>query len=298
MRIGIIGAGSIGLLFAAYLSETLNVIVYTRTKKQALEINQNGIILIKGNLSINKKVKAMPIDDWNGLEDLTIVTVKQYQLESIIKKFSHITDRALTILFLQNGMSHLKLLKSLMIHHIFVGTVEHGALKENGFKVMHNGEGVTNLALYSGDPALLKTFLSAVPEGFQIRWNESYYEMLLDKLMINAAINPLTAILQVQNGMLIKNDCYFKVLKNLIAEVAEILNLTDPDAYLQKVIDVCYKTADNRSSMLKDIESGRKTEVDAILGFLLEEAQDHEKSPALIQSFYLLVKGKENGHNG
>jgi 2-dehydropantoate 2-reductase len=46
--------------------------------------------------------------------------------------------------------------------------------------------------------------------------------------------------------------------------------------------------------MLKDIETGRKTEIDAILGFLLEEAQKQEKQAPIIKNLYLLVKGKEN----
>jgi 2-dehydropantoate 2-reductase len=45
--------------------------------------------------------------------------------------------------------------------------------------------------------------------------------------------------------------------------------------------------------MLKDIEAGRDTEVDAILGFLLEEAIDQEKKAPLVENFYYLIKGKE-----
>ena len=293
MRIGIIGAGSIGLLFAAYLSKTCHVTVYTRTIDQAKAINKNGIVLVKNSQEIKKDVKARGIDIWNGQEDLTVVAVKQYQLEGIIEKFSQVTKMPLNILFLQNGMGHLKLLSRLEGHNLFVGSVEHGAYKENAYKVRQNGEGVSNLALFCGDSANLTSFISLVPIDFPVCFHENYYEMLVNKLIVNAIINPLTAILQVENGWLLKNDYYYNVLKDLFTEITFILNLAEPNVYFNRVIEVCENTALNRSSMLKDIESGRKTEVDAILGFLLEKAQQQAKPAPLINSFYHLVKGKE-----
>jgi 2-dehydropantoate 2-reductase len=293
MRIGVIGAGSIGLLYAAYLSKTCQVTVFTKTVEQAAEINKNGIILEKKGCILRFNINASQIDQWTGREDLTIVAVKQYQIAEIISQIGGVNNKPINILFLQNGMSHLKQLSSLAGNNLFVGSVEHGAYKENAYTVRHNGEGVTNLALVSGDSASLEALAYSVPADFPVCLQENYYEMLLSKLIVNAIINPLTAILQVQNGLLIKDNDYFCVLKDLFAEIAFILDLANPEVYLQKVIDVCSTTAFNRSSMLKDIESGRKTEVDAILGFLLEEAQSKEKQAPIIRSLYHLVKGKE-----
>jgi 2-dehydropantoate 2-reductase len=293
MKIGIIGAGSIGLLIAACLSKACQVTVYTRTMEQAGAINKNGLIVVKNNQELKKDVKAYELDLWNGQDDLLIVAVKQYQLEAIIEKLSNFPGAPLNILFVQNGMGHLKLLSRLEGNNLFVGSVEHGAYKENAYRVRHNGEGTTNLALYGGDPAMLAAFSSIVPDDFPVSIHKDYYEMLLNKLIINSVINPLTAILQVENGRLLQNDYYYKVMRALFSEISYILDLAEPDVYFNRVIEVCQNTAVNRSSMLKDIESGRKTEVDAILGFLLDKAQKQGKTVQLINSFYLLVKGKE-----
>jgi len=112
-------------------------------------------------------------------------------------------------------------------------------------------------------------------------------------LIVNAIINPLTAVLRVNNGGLLENQFYFLVVKNLFTEISFILNLKHPVDYLQQVIDICKKTANNRSSMLKDIEAKRLTEVDAILGFLLEEAKKQDKKAPQIENLYYLIKGKE-----
>jgi 2-dehydropantoate 2-reductase len=293
MRVGIIGAGSIGLLFAAYISRVLEVTIYTRTLEQAAEINKYGILLKKGTERTISMVKALTISEWRGTEDLTIIAVKQYQLNSIIEKINQLPTIPNNLLFLQNGMGHLKQIKDIQVNNLFVGSVEHGALKENSYTVSHNGEGNTNVAVFKGDSASLYEFVSTATMEFPVVLQQDYYGMLVNKLIANAVINPLTAILQVKNGELIKNQYYFHVVRNLCSEISSIMYLNNPEEHLQRIIKICNSTADNRSSMLKDIEADRLTEVDAILGFILEEATSKGIKAPQAENLYYLIKGKE-----
>ena len=294
MKIGIIGAGSIGLLFAAYLSKAFSITLYTRTSEQAEEINQNGISIKEGTEEKKTRVRAMSISTWTGEEELTIIAVKQYQLHSIINDLTNLKRFPNTLLFLQNGMGHLKLLENISVSNIFVGSVEHGASKVNTYTVRHNGKGAINIALFKGDSLRIKEFAEASAAiNFPISIKEDYYNMLENKLIANAVINSLTAILHVQNGELISNPYYFAAVKKLFLEISFVLNLENPIRKFRNVVRICKKTADNRSSMLKDIEAGRKTEVDAILGFLLDEAAKQQKKAINIESYYQLIKGKE-----
>ncbi|EKN66328.1 2-dehydropantoate 2-reductase [Neobacillus bataviensis LMG 21833] len=293
MKVGIIGAGSIGLLFASYISRVFEVAIYTRTAKQAQEINKNGIILRKGEEEKVTMVKAQPFSLWQGTEDVTIIAVKQYQLPSIIEKINLLSVMPDHFLFLQNGMGHLKLLEEIGANHLYVGSIEHGALKENSYTVSHNGNGVTNVAVFKGDTITLQQFSSAFTREFPMSFQEDFYPMLEKKLIVNAVINPLTALLQVKNGVLIANPFYYQAVRNIFAEISFILNLEQSDEYLQLVIDICKNTADNRSSMLKDMEANRLTEVDAILGYLLDEARRQEKQAPQISNLYHFIKGNE-----
>lgn len=293
MKVGIIGAGSIGLLFASYISRVFEVTIYTRTSKQAREINKNGIILRNGREEKVTMVMAQPITVWQGKEDVTIIAVKQYQLPSIIEKINLLSVLPDHLLFLQNGMGHLKLLEEIGANHLYVGSIEHGALKENSYTVIHNGNGVTNVAVFKGASHTLQQFSSAFTGEFPMSFQEDFYPMLVKKLIVNAVINPLTALLQVKNGVLIDNPFYFQSVQNIFAEISFILNLEQSDEYLQLVIDICKNTADNRSSMLKDMESNRLTEVDAILGYLLDEAKRQEKQAPQISNLYYFIKGNE-----
>jgi len=294
MRVGIIGAGSIGLLFAAYLSRVFDVTVYTRSQEQANEINLHGISLLDRMDRTVAEVKALPITFWQGSEELTIIAVKQYQLFSIIERLKQTAAMPENLLFLQNGMGHLKLLNDLKGTNLYVGSVEHGALRENLYTVRHNGAGTTNVAVYKGDSEFLQWLTGVVSKVFPMTYQEEYFAMLEKKLIANAMINPLTAILHVKNGVLVDNPFYYKIFQNLFCEITAILNLKHPEEYWGQVIKICQQTADNRSSMLKDIEANRQTEVDAILGYLLEEAGRKGIISPQLETLYYLIKGKES----
>ena len=294
MRVGIIGAGSIGLLFAAYLSRVFDVTVYTRSQEQANEINLHGISLLNRMDRTVAVVKAVPITDWQGSEELTIIAVKQYQLFSFMERLEQTPVMPENLLFLQNGMGHLKLLNNLKGTNVYVGSVEHGALRENHYTVRHNGEGTTNVAVYKGDSEFLQWLTGVVSKVFPMTYQDEYFAMLEKKLIANAMINPLTAILQVKNGVLVDNPFYYKILQNLFSEITAILNLQHPEEYWGQVIKICRQTADNRSSMLKDIEANRQTEVDAILGYLLEEAGRKGITSPQLETLFYLIKGKES----
>ncbi|MGG5253052.1 2-dehydropantoate 2-reductase [Neobacillus sp. SM06] len=292
MKIDVIGGGAIGLLFAAYLSKSFAVTIFTKTSQQAAELNKHGIVLVKDQQSVSFRVQAKSMDEYEKPGDLAILAVKQYQLETVLAKLSEI-PACDSLLFLQNGMGHLTFLENVSANNVYVGSVEHGAVKENSYTVRHHGEGITNVAVYNGSLSPLSRFMEKAPSGFPFIFQDNYYEMLLDKLIVNAMVNPLTAILQIENGLLIANSFYYQTLRIFFSEIAGIVKLKDPEASFEKVVHVCRQTAKNRSSMLKDIEAGRKTEVESILGFLLKEAEKQKKNAPLCTVFYHLIEGKE-----
>jgi 2-dehydropantoate 2-reductase len=222
--------------------------------------------------------------------------VKQYQLADLI---SDIKAKAKgSILFLQNGFSHVKLLSDLETADVYVGSVEHGAVRENGFTLQHNGNGVTRTAIFKGEPDLLRELSTIAPANFPFILELDYKEMLIKKLIVNCVINPLTAILKVKNGELIQNPFYFEIFTEMFEECAHVLDLPNREQYFQNLMTVCEKTADNHSSMYKDIENGRQTEIDAILGYLAELSRSKNIKAPLIHNYYQCIKGKEHEREG
>ncbi|MFY4773766.1 2-dehydropantoate 2-reductase [Metabacillus sp. RGM 3146] len=289
MDIGIIGGGAIGLLFASYLSKQANITVYTNRKEQADLLNKEGILLLNGTERSLHRIHASNSNQYK--EQMIIVTVKQYQLEPVVMALA--SEKGKQILFLQNGMGHLEMLHALEGNEVYVGTVEHGAKKEAEGVVKHNGSGETRISLFLGQGQ--KNIHTMLPENeaFPIVLKDDWQSLLERKLLVNACINPLTALLRVPNGMLIENTYYYQLMKSIYDEAIQVLNSNKSDMSFKVVEQVCMSTSSNHSSMLQDIEleQGRNTEVDAIIGYLLGEAEKKKIHVPVLHFLLKAIKG-------
>lgn len=294
MKIAIIGGGAIGLLFAHYLNENHEVRVYIRNSTQLQKLRKKGLTTERKGIRSNAPLKAFHFKEWKGEEDLTIIAVKQYSIPEVVKDLMEMnTGKCGSYLFLQNGMGHLKWAEMLEAENIYVGSVEHGALKSEPDTVLHTGIGVTKVAALKGDVELLSKISDSASCYFPFKFAGNHIEMLIEKLIVNCVINPLTAVLRVRNGELLANKYYYQLFLRLFDEVSGILGIPDKAGALTHVKSVCEETGMNRSSMLKDIEEGRETEIDAILGYILEEAEKKKMSAPYSESLYCQIKGRE-----
>ena len=101
--------------------------------------------------------------------------------------------------------------------------------------------------------------------------------VIWSKLVINVGINALTAITRLKNGMLVQHDGTREVLRSSVQEAVRIvkrkrikLAYDDP---IQKVESVCKATSSNVSSMLQDVLSKERTEIDFINGAIVRQGK-------------------------
>jgi 2-dehydropantoate 2-reductase len=100
--------------------------------------------------------------------------------------------------------------------------------------------------------------------------------LLWTKLAVNAAINPLSAILGLPNGELLRLPGARAQLIAAAAEVgvvAQAAGIALPVDPVARALQVAEATAPNRSSMLQDVEAGRRTEIEAITGAVVARAE-------------------------
>ncbi|MEK5007920.1 2-dehydropantoate 2-reductase [Bacillus sp. FSL K6-3312] len=273
MNIGIIGGGAIGLLCASYLTQHHDVTVFTSRNEQAEEIRAVGIERTVKGETCQAAVYAQT--GITGEFDLLIVTVKYHHLQDVLGELSTLPPHR--ILFLQNGMAHLLDLENWKTgHSLYIGVVEHGAMKMSDHAVNHTGIGVIKWGAFQHEEAAdIKKALNETSSHFQMIYTDEWKKVLEEKLLVNVCINPLTALLHVRNGELIANPSYEYMMKCAFEEAVSILGLPEKERLWSYVVSVCEKTAENQSSMLQDIVKGRQTERKAILGYLLKKAQAH-----------------------
>ncbi|MBP1950619.1 2-dehydropantoate 2-reductase [Virgibacillus litoralis] len=267
MDIGIIGGGSTGLLLGSHLAVKHKVTIYVRREQQKQSLNKNGIFSPESNKSI--QVKSLLISEMHR-ENYLIVCVKQHHVSQVIP-FINQTNIESTIIFLQNGMGHIDLLRK-MTQTVLVGVVEHGALRKNDHSVAHTGKGVIKLAVFSGVKDELESIINNLYQRqFPFSGSSDWESLLQGKLIINAVINPLTSLFNMKNGDIFKNVYIHSIAYELCREASLVLGL-DFNQQWQRVQEVAEKTENNISSMLKDLQENRKTEIEAICGYLINQS--------------------------
>lgn len=298
MKFGVVGGGAVGLLFSAYLLENQrSLTLYTRTKEQADLLKSKGLTLHKNSQVKKYSLNSSPFLEDRLTEDFLIITVKQYQLRDVIEMLSKIKKRK-TILFVQNGMGHIQLLTKIKHHNILLGVVEHGALRHSACEIEHTGIGQVKVSALNNHDYKVPHFKSVfVAKDFPISVENDWYEMVAKKLVANAVINPLTTLYRVKNGGLLENHLIIN-MKALFEEVFTVIDLAEKQEVWEQVLSICRNTSRNQSSMLKDVKEGRKTEVDAILGFLLEQASKRNKSMPLTEFLFQSIKSMEGSMEG
>lgn len=289
MRIEIIGAGAVGLIIASYLIE--QQVEVTLVKRQQCKKEQSiARINLDGSLKTN--LQASVATRPSNKADLIIVAVKYGQLQELYPILAEMSVSS-PILFVQNGLAHFDEALQLPQQNIAFSSIRFGAQKLEEFHVAHKGIGEMKIAVARGDSALFTMLQKFSSGNFPIDFEQDAEIMLLEKALLNCFINPLTAILQVNNGQLISENNAFQLLKNLYNEIMAVFPHYEKIIQFEQVVALCNKTAANTSSMLADRLAGRKTEVDTIVApFLKKAALQNQRMPVL-QTIYLLVKAFE-----
>ncbi|MCA1321296.1 2-dehydropantoate 2-reductase [Bacillus tianshenii] len=300
MKIGIIGAGAIGLLYAYQFSAIFPVTLYTKRMDQCKLLKEKGITLMENNSpAMNRKVQVKHISDMVKLEDdVILVAVKQYALHEIMPHLMGL-NKEQSVLFLQNGMGHLDLAGRINDARPLIGVVEHGVKKLDDVTIIWTGKGMTKVAPLRKD-CMDKQFLTLWEEGledcFPVQTRDNHKIMLTEKLIVNAIINPLTTLYRVKNGQLVHNRFYKNAMITLYEEISFLIEEEKKGEVWNHVLNVCRNTAENWSSMQRDIENGRRTEVEAILGYVIFSAKEQGKKVPLTEFIYTSIKGLEENY--
>ncbi|WP_164669105.1 2-dehydropantoate 2-reductase [Virgibacillus doumboii] len=285
MKLGIIGGGSVGLLLGGFLAKNHQVTVYVKRGGQKQLLNKHGIWLVNATEPV--PVRSLLLDEMRN-EECFIVCVKQPHISRVIPAINK-TNMNTPVIFLQNGMEHIKLLEKVSQPAI-VGVVEHGAIRKNDYSVAHRGRGNIKLAVFKGERSTLDSIERQLHQpDFPIESFHDWELLLHEKLIVNAVINPISALFDITNGGILKNVHIQKLAREICCEVSFVLNL-DFNEQWNRVQTIAEQTGNNVSSMLKDIRENNETEIEAICGYLIKRS----KQPIPYTSFiYQSIKALE-----
>ena len=278
MKIAVIGAGAMGSLFGAYLGAGGNeVSLVDIWDDHVKKINTGGLMIYEEGGPRNFELTAVTDPARLGRQELVIVFVKSYHTAAALKRAKNLLGEGTQVLTLQNGLGNVEAITGAAGEvTVIAGTTSHGATLLGPARIKHAGVGETVIGKISGKTDRSAEIAAEFSRcGLETRVSDNIAGLIWGKLLVNVGINALTALLGVTNGRLTESESTLQLMKTLVSEgeaVARARGITLPYAdTFGKVVAVARATAENRSSMLQDIDRRYPTEIDFINGAVARE---------------------------
>lgn len=297
MHVAVMGAGSLGSLIGGLLATKHRVTLVGR-QEHMRAIAAEGLQMTG---LIERTVHPATTTSWDTLEtpDLAVVTVKSYDTatagEAIARKPP---SRVLT---LQNGLGNVETLRTALPDRctVLAGTVTYGAIQETSGAVRCTGRGTVTIGSPEGGRSPPAEEIAAAFRETPLMC-EAAAEMprlLWEKVAINAAINPVTALARVRNGAILEKPLR-PIASAATREVVRVARRQgidlDMEDTLERLETVARQTSENTSSMAQDLIGGSETEIEAITGAVIRRAEP-EQVPVNRVLYGLIVANEWTG---
>ncbi len=294
MRILVFGAGALGSFVGGMLSKKNDVMLIGR-RDHVETIEENGLT-ITGKTEIVVHPKAKESADGSEKPDWVLVATKSYDTEDAMRTLSPLFKDAV-FLSLQNGLGNEDIL-SKYAPRVLGGTTSHGITKVGSGRIIHAGLGRTILGNYQGAEDSVSVIADALNgSGIETEITSDIRREIWKKAIVNAGINPLTAITGQKNSFVLENPNLEMTLEAICEEAVQVANAHGIDISVEEAIEqtkeVARLTSDNKSSMLQDIEGGKRTEIDSICGAIVKLGMEKNIPTPVNSSLMAVVKGIE-----
>lgn len=304
----ILGAGALGSLYAAFLdSAGANVTIVERSagrqSKRATRKREFSVSSPMDAIQREFRINTSYATDHSEIKRLLVVT-KSYDAVAAVSSVRHRLTISSDVVLMSNGSGYQhEVARAVSEPRYFCCLSTEGANWRCANQLIHAGTGTGTSRLGSiyhhPPPDWLPLWQEAIPGTC---WEEDIESALWMKLIINAVINPISALAGTQNGELNSDPVLSTKVANLCKELSALTRASAhrqlADTLETEVRKVIAGTANNRCSMLQDIEAGRPTEIEFINGYISAEAKRLEVATPLNDALVSAIASLEADTKG
>lgn len=307
-RIGIIGAGAMGSSLAAITSRFAPTVLVCRNPARAAQIFEYGVRCV-GAL----KAKAEPIivrnaselKDVGGVKYL-FIAVKTTSIDEVCRELAPLRESIkqqdggeVKLISYQNGIDPGRsIMNMLETDQVMRMVLRYGAVIQDDRGtidiIMHDPPhfiGCLNRSLRPDCEYLAQRFTDV---GFGTRFTDPIEHAVWSKAIINAAINPVCALVNADIGSVFESPSRELVVRMLDEgqAVARAEGIELGDNFRERALSLASKSTHHLPSMVNDIQQGRPSEVGQLNRQIVDRAHalgvdvpTHETIDALIETF-------------
>jgi 2-dehydropantoate 2-reductase len=308
MTVAIVGAGAIGGLLGARLARAGEDVILIARGAHLRALHADGITVRGRNEEI--RVELAATDDVTAIHgaDVVFITLKSHAIPGLAPMIGDSLKHDALIVGAMNGIPwwyfrdrHLEsvdpggVIAGSIPYEQVIGSVVYPAatLVAPGVVEHEEGERFT-LGEPDGSKSdrvqALARLLSAA--GFKAPVQTRIRNEIWLKVVGNATLNPLSAITRATMGEIFAAEDSRRLVQTLMQEVACVARAHDVELPLtiEKRMEGAAAMGGHKTSMLQDIEAGKRLETDALLGAVIELAEAREIDVPSLRELYVLTK--------
>jgi 2-dehydropantoate 2-reductase len=292
MRVAVLGAGAVGSFVGARLSRAADVVLIGRAP-HVRAIGRSGLRvegLGRSPFHLEATTQVREARD----ADLVLLTTKSFDTRAAALQLRQAGLEA-PVLSLQNGLTNLPVLRAALKRNpLLGGSIVVGVTTIGPGRIRYAGGGKAVVGPSRASVRLARQVASLFSRaGIPTRVTATLDRVLWQKAIVNAAVNPVTAVLRCTNGEVLSRPEARLVARLATEEAAAVARAHGIPLTARPwpmVEGVLRTTAGNRSSMLQDLEAGRPTEIEAITGEVVRVARQHAVPVPVNRALLQLVR--------
>jgi 2-dehydropantoate 2-reductase len=286
MKVLVYGAGAIGSVFGGFLARMGHTVVLLGRAPHMDAIQKNGLkiegiwgeYLIKTVETATDSAEIKKRHEHDSF-DVILVTVRAYDMENAAQDIGLLTGPKTLVVSLQNGLGNIEHFKAhIPASQIIAGRVIFGAkIKQPGLVNVSVEADATLIGKASPDlPDRVVQSLAQVISKARLKCRavSDIVPYLWAKVAYNASLSPLSGIYKKSFGELLEIDAAKASMRQVVEELyavaaAEGVKMDPPTAQGYENLlfnELIPATAAHRSSMVEAIQTGKRTEIDAVNG--------------------------------
>lgn len=297
------GAGAMGSLFGGLLAADGHEVTLATTREDHVAAIRREGLVIETMDGDERRVDVPAATDPGDLEppDLVVVFVKSHDTEEAVRDAVPLLGEGTDVLTLQNGLGNAETIADhVPEERVVAGTTAQGAILESPGRVVHTGAGPTTVGRYfrENDERVAEVATHLTAAGIDTEVTDAVRDEVWRKVLVNLGINAATALAGVRNGLVTETEPGRSLAEAAVAEGAEVARREGRevgDDVVEYTLEVARATADNRSSMRQDLAAGRRTEIEALNGAVVERAERHGVDVPVNRTLADLVRLAERG---
>jgi len=280
MKTVIMGAGAMGSLFGGLLTLSGEDVWLVDIWKENIDaMRSNGL-----KVEDRGKVQIIPVKATTdvasvGKADLILFFVKTYQTEKAVSDVLVLQKENTVFLTLQNGLGNEETIcKKVNRKKVILGVTGQGATFLGPGHIRHAGWGKTYVGELDEKITDRVTQIAQVfrKAGIETEVSSHIHDLVWEKLLVNVGINALAALTGLKNGQLLDYPETVRLMEALVSEAVEVARRKEiqiDENPMNRVKAVIEATRENRCSMGQDLDYKRRTEINAINGAVVKEAE-------------------------